>query len=161
MHWSTFIVLSAGLAAPQATLTPLQFNSYTKAYHAAVDIHKPMLVIINPAAAENATAVTLEQLQADATIGPVLDSYVVAIVDASSEHGQEVHRRFESPALPFAAVIDERQDKQVYRSAAPVSVSNLQTVVPQYKDGVPVTNVTLRLQPPNDCPNCRRQWMNF
>ncbi len=163
MHWSTLVVLSAALAAPQSSLTPLQFSSYTQAYHAAVDIHKPMLVIINPApvAGVAAPAVTLEQLQADAAIGPVLDSYVVAIVDAGTEHGQEVHRRFDSPTLPFAAVIDERQDKQVYRSPAPVSVTSLQTVVPQYKDGVPAVRVTLKLQPYGDCPNCRKQWMNF
>lgn len=161
MHWSTLLVLSAGLAAPQAGPAPLQFSSYTQAYHAAGENHKPMLVIINPAAGEEAAgAITLEQLQADPAIGPLLANYVVAVVDAGSEHGQEVHRRFKSPALPFAAVIDERQEKQVYRSEAAADVAGLQGIVAKYKDGVPVTQVTLKVVP-FDCPNCRRNLMNF
>lgn len=163
MSWSALLVLSAGLAAPQETVSTPHFASYTQAYRAAGEAHKPMLVIINPSLGQVSAAepVTLEQMQADPKIGPVLDHYVVAIVDAGSEHGQEVHRRFGSAALPFAAVIDERREKQVYRSAQPVSVSTLQPVVLQFKDGAPVQHVTLRIAPPGDCPNCRRQWMGF
>jgi hypothetical protein len=160
MHWSTLLVLSAGLAAPQSTATPLQFSSYTQAWHAAGENHKPMLVVINPAASENVSGITLEQLQADPAIAPLLPNYVVAVVDAGSEHGQEVQRRFNPQTLPFAAVIDERQDKQVYRSEAAATLAGLQPVVAQYKDGVPVQQVTLKLVP-FDCPNCRRNLMNF
>jgi hypothetical protein len=163
MNWSALLVLSAGIAAPQETVTSPHFASYTQAYQAAGEAHKPMLVIINPAveAVSTGEPVTLAQLQADPTIAPVLSHFVVAIVDAGTDHGQEVHRRFGSAALPFAAVIDERREKQIYRSAEPVSVADLQSVIPQYKDGAPVTHMTLRLTPPNDCPNCRKKWMNF
>ena len=163
MHWSSLLVLSAALAAPQTDVAPGQFDSYTKAYHAAVDVHKPMLVVINPSieTVADVELITLEGLQADPTVGPLLDKYVVAIVDAGSEHGREVHRRFDSPTLPFAAVIDERQQKQVYRSDEACCVADLQCVVEQYADGVPVQQVTAKVQVPGDCPNCRRSWSNF
>ena len=163
MHWSTLLVLSAGLAAPQSAESLLHFDSYTLAYHAAGDNHKPMLVIINPAAngQESQSGISLSQLQADSTIGPLLENYVVAVVDAGTEHGQEVYRRFNSPTLPFAAVIDERQEKQVYRSEASPSIATLQGVVEKYKDGVPVSQITLKLQPFGDCPNCRKNLLNF
>lgn len=157
MHWSTLLVLSAGLAAPQTDVSSLRFSSYTQAYQAAGETHKPMLVVINPA---DQPTITLEQLQTNPAIGPLLDHYVVAVVDAGTEHGQEVHRRFQSPMLPFAAVIDERQQKQVFRSPTATTVQDLEPIVAQYKDGAPVTRVTLKLIP-NDCPNCRRNLYNF
>ncbi|MCA9052789.1 MAG: hypothetical protein KDA75_03085 [Planctomycetaceae bacterium] len=162
MHWSTLLVLSASVAAPQLTVGPIQFDSYTKAYHAAADVHKPMLVIINPGTEEVSSTepITLANLQADAAVGPLLDKYVVAIVDAGTEHGREVHKRFQSPSLPFAAVIDERQEKQLYRSDAPCCVADLQCVVEEYSEGTPVQRVTLK-QPPADCPLCRKRWANF
>ncbi|MFV0442091.1 MAG: hypothetical protein ACK5Q5_00820 [Planctomycetaceae bacterium] len=158
MHWSTLLVLSAGLAAPQANVAPLQFSSYTQAYHAAGANHKPMLVVINPV---DQPAITVEQLQSNPAIGPLLDHYVVAVVDAGTEHGQEVHRRFQSPTLPFAAVIDERQQKQVFRSTAATSLQELEPIVTQYKDGVPETRVSLKVAPFGDCPNCRRNLYSF
>lgn len=163
MHWSTVLVLTAGLAAPQANVTSLQFDSYTKAYHAVSDSHKPMLMILNPSVEQVSTAspITLEQLQADPNVGPLLDRYVVAVVDTGTEHGREVYRRFNSPVLPFAAVIDERLEKQVYRTDEPASLADVQAAVAKYKDGVPVTRVTLKPQPFGDCPNCRRNWSNF
>lgn len=161
MHWSTLILLSAGLAAPQATVETLQFDSYTRAYHAAGSVHKPLLVILNPPVTQVSTAepITLDQLRADARINPLLDNYVVAVVDTGSDIGQEVHRRFGSVSLPFVAVIDERQEKQVYRSTQPPTIDTVVTVVEKYKAGA--STVNLQAGAFSNCPNCRKKWASF
>lgn len=159
MHWSAFVLLTAGLTAPQLALeSPAEFDSYTRAYRAVGEVHKPMLLILNPPVSEVSTAepITVEQLRADEKIGPLLDKYVVAVVDTGTEHGKEVHRRFGSVQLPYVAVIDEKLQKQVYRSTTPPTVVSLRTVVARYKAGVPAT-----MLPPSNCPACQRNWMNF
>ncbi len=164
MHWSTLILLTAGLAAPEAVVEPLQFDSYTQAYRAAGTVHKPMLVILNPSVAQVSATQTLqtitrEQLQADERIAPLLDHYVVAVVDTGTEVGQEVHRRFGAPALPFVAVIDEYQKKQVYRSTTTPTLDTVATIVAKYKTGASTSN--LQAGAFGDCPNCRKNWSNF
>jgi hypothetical protein len=161
MHWSTLILLTAGLAAPQAVVETLQFDSYTQAYRAAGAVHKPMLVILNPSPGQVSTAetITREQLLADERIAPLLDHYVVAVVDTGTDVGQEVHRRFGTPALPFVAVIDENQKKQVYRSTTTPTLDTVATIVAKYKTGAATSN--LQAGAFGDCPNCRRNWSNF
>lgn len=161
MHWSTLILLTAGLAAPQTTVETLQFDSYTQAYQAAGAVHKPMLVILNPSPGQvsKTQSITREQLQADERIAPLLDHYVVAVVDTGTDVGREVHRRFGSPALPFVAVIDENQKKQLYRSTTTPTLESIATIVAKFKTGASAGN--LQAGAFGDCPNCRRNWSNF
>jgi hypothetical protein len=151
------LLLTAGLAAPQAGVPELQFDSYTKAYQAAGEAHKPMLVVLNPPAEEVAAgaALTIEDLRADKEIAPLLDKYVVAVVDTGTEHGQAVHKVFGEKQLPYVAVIDERQEKQVFTTSTAISHAELLKVLAKYKNGVPkVAPVAARIQAPGYCPNC-------
>ena len=163
MNWSTLMLLSAGLAASQGATQSMQFESYTKAYHTASESHKPMFVVLNPPAGEVAVkeTVSIDSLRADPKIGPLLDGYVVAIVDTGTEHGQLVHKAFGEKPLPYMAVIDEQQDKQVFTTSEQLSNDKLQTVLAKYKDGAKAASLADQIRLENDCPLCRRNQTSF
>ena len=177
MNWSAMILLTAGLAAPQTVPQEAQlqgvpqtarlqgvpqtaqFESYTKAYHTASESHKPMFVVLNPTAGEE--AISIDALRADPKISSLLDAYVVAVVDTGTEHGKRVHAAFGSKPLPYVAVIDEEQEKQVYRTSTQVSHENLQTVLAKYKSGAKAASLADQIRLQNDCPLCRRNQTSF
>lgn len=174
MHWSITLAMVAALGA-NAPQDPQVFDSYSKAYWKASEVHRPMLVILNPAG-ESSDGVSLEALQQDAVSREVLGDYVVAVVDTGTEHGQKVYDLFGRPALPRTVVIDERQEKQIFRTSDRLQPSTLTAVLEQYRDGVPqpvtasrpitgpsngqpVINGSLnyyRQGVGGSCPNCRK-----
>lgn len=157
MHWSAMLLLSAGLSVPQASVGELQFDSYAKAYQAAGETHKPMLIVLNPPVTEVAqgAALTLADLRADKDIGPLLDKYVVAVVDTGTAHGKAVHKAFGEKQLPYIAVTDERQEKQLFTTSSAISADELQKVLVKYQNGAPkAAPITSQIQAPGYCPNC-------
>ena len=110
MYLSVSLIVMATLGANDAQTT---YDSYTKAYWAANEVHRPMLVILNPSGEQAAQSapISLEQLQQDENTRTALENYVVAVIDTGTAHGQVVHDLFGSPQLPRVVVIDERQDE--------------------------------------------------
>lgn len=173
MYWSVTLVMAATLGAgvPEAAQ---EFDSYSQAYWTANEIHRPMLVILNPAGQSDA-ARTLESLKADEKGREVLSNYVVAVIDTGTDHGQKVYELFGKPALPRTVVIDERQEKQVFRTSDTLQPATLTAVLEQYRDGVPQTvtagrpisgavisqpviqgSLNYYQQGVGNCPNCRK-----
>ncbi len=132
MYWSVSLIVMASLGAPDAQRT---YGSYTKAYQAANAVHRPMLVVMNPAGknASRENVITAERLQQDERTRAILDGYVVAIIDTGTEHGKTVHNLFGNPKLPRIVVIDERQEKQVFQSSEPLEPAALARVLKRYR----------------------------
>jgi hypothetical protein len=168
MHWSVTLVIAATLGANAPQETTQQFDSYSKAYWAASEAHRPMLVILTDGNGAQASPLAVLQ-QSDAS-RDVLDDYVVAVIDTNTEHGKKVHELFGAPALPRTVVIDQEQKKQIFRTSDTLRPETLTSVLKQYRDGASAT-VTARRpisQPAvqgslnyyqggvGNCPNCRK-----
>jgi hypothetical protein len=168
MHWSVTLVFVAALGANAPQATTEQFDSYSKAYSAASESHRPMLVILTDGNAEQGTS--LEALQQNETSREVLGDYVVAVIDTRTEQGKKAHELFGTPTLPRTVVIDERQEKQIFRTSDTLRPETLSAVLQQYRDGAPTTVIANRpiAQPAvqgslnyyqggvGNCPNCRK-----
>jgi hypothetical protein len=164
MHWNIALTMMAALGAGVAPETT-EFNSYTKAYWTANAEHRPLLVILT-APGEAAEELPLAQVKQDADGREILSDYVVAVIDTGTEHGQIVHELFGSPTLPRTVVIDERQEKQIFRTSDRLQPATLTSVLEQYRDGVPKTVTVGRpigngslnsfQQGVGNCPNCRK-----
>jgi len=168
MHWSVTFAMVAALGA-NTPASHQEFDSYSKAYWTASEMHRPMLVILNPSA-DSGEAVDLESVKQNEMSREVLDDYVVAVVDTSTEHGQKVYELFGKPTLPRTVVIDERQEKQIFQTSDTLRPETLTAVLEQYRDGAPKTVTAARpiTQPviqgslnyyqsgAGSCPNCRK-----
>ncbi len=157
MYWSVSLIVMASLGAPDAQTT---YGSYTKAYRAANAVHRPMLVVMNPAG-ENVSrqdVITAESLVQDERTRAMLNGYVVAIIDTGTEHGKTVHGLFGNPELPRIVVIDERQEKQVFQSSEQLEPAALARVLERYRTNavVPAAGSFDALQQEKDCPICRK-----
>lgn len=168
MHWSLTLAMVAAMGA-NTPGSNQEFDSYSKAYWTANETHRPMLVILNPAQSGEQT-VDLTEIKQNDSLREVLDDYVVAVIDTGTEHGQKVYELFGKPELPRTVVIDERQEKQIFRTSDTLRPETLSAVLQQYRDGVPETVTAARpiTQPTvqgslnyyqsgaGTCPNCRK-----
>ncbi|WP_437201955.1 hypothetical protein [Planctomicrobium sp. SH664] len=161
MSWSA--ILLAMVAGPVdvatvSTSSPSAYSSYTQAWHAAHDAERPMLVILNPADAQK--GISTEELVGDEKLQPVLQDYVVAVIDTTTDHGKQVHELFGNAPLPRVVVIDKNQKKQIYRTSEKLSSERLAKVLDQHKSGE-IAKPVLNLGPVNSgCPSCQRR-MSF
>lgn len=164
MYVNLVLLLSGGLAVGGMDAGTeshgAQFDNYTKAWHAAADVHKPMLVILNPPAEEVSThpTISVDELNEDPEIGQILEDYVVAEIDTSTEHGKLVRELFGSDALPRVVVIDNDQEWQIYRTSRQLDHDEMVEVLEKYRSGEQVTTRSTATQYRSSgyCPNCRR-----
>lgn len=162
MHWSAILVLA--LTGPTEiqdavhVAGPATYASYTQAWDAAHDAERPLLVILNPA---GDGAINDQELRADSQLQPLLDEYVVAVIDTTTDHGKKVHELFGSAPLPRVVVIDKQQKKQLYQSSNSLSHDQLASVLEKHKTGVfapPVLQWTAK--PANSgCTSCQKRLM--
>ena len=133
MMFPTAFLLAAGLSlgGTNAESGTLKFDSYTRAYHAAADAHRPMLVVLNPSADQvsTGTMIDVDALRQDGDLAGLLGDYVVAEIDTGTEHGRKVHEVFGSKALPRIVVIDADQKWQVYRTSAQLEKPALKSLI--------------------------------
>ncbi len=161
MHWSVSLLLMTSLGALEADHN--LYDSYTKAYWAASEAKQPMLVVLNPgtqAVSTTGESISVSTLEAqDPELRKVLQDYVVAEIDTTTEHGQQVYKLFGSPSLPRVVVIDDHQAKQVFRTSDHLQASTLRNVLVQYKDGAVTTPAATSMQSfiQGSCPNCQRR----
>ncbi len=164
MYLHSLIVLSLGAALAGLdtdTDSPLQFDSYTQAWHAAAEAHRPMLVILNPATEQVSASepISVEKLRDKEEFARLLDSYVIAEIDTGTEHGHKVHELFGSKPLPRVIVIDKQQKTQVFRTSGHLPDAELKKVLERYQQGTTVStdvNWSQPFQSPGYCPNCQR-----
>lgn len=156
MHWSALLVLAfTGPTQEVAHFAPESaYSSYADAWHAAHDSSRPMLVILNPAEGQN--AIDPQQLQANEALQPLLEEYVVAVIDTGTEHGKKDHQLFGSASLPRVVVIDKEQKKQVYKASGKISTDRLATVLDECRSGKPKPEFSWA-QPNSGCKNCQRR----
>ena len=163
MMFSTAFLLAAGLSlgGTNAESGTQKFESYTRAYHAAADAHRPMLVVLNPPAEQVSvgSVIDVDVLRQDSELASVLGDYVVAEIDTGTDHGRKVHELFGSKALPRVVVIDANQKWQVYRTSAQLGKDSLKSVLERYRGGAteaPVQWASQQYLTPSYCPNCQR-----
>jgi hypothetical protein len=171
MNWSALFLLTAGLNAPAPEISvpditlpeiaaPAQiFDSYTQAYQAAGSVHKPMLVVLNPPVEHVAHSepISIDALRQDSRIAPLLEKYVVAVVDTGTEHGKKVHEVFGAKPLPYISVIDANQKKQIFHASHEVTLPQLQKVLATYQNGPNSTQA----REIASCPLCRKNRFGF
>lgn len=173
MHWSALLLVA--LTGPVqtmdvATTAPVSaaYSSYTQAWNAAHDAGRPMLVILNPGIDADGKKITEAELRADAKVQPLLDKYVVAVIDTTTDHGQKVNEIFGKPTLPRVVVIDKAQKKQIFQSSSDLSNEQIAKVLEQHQDGAiqqtvskPVTvnpASTYSIPGYSSCPNCQKRY---
>lgn len=156
------LVLGGFLGGMNTDSASQTFGSYTKAYHAAADVKRPMLVILNPPSDQVAAgnAISVNKLREDAEISKLLESYVVAEIDTGTDHGKKVHELFGNKPLPRLVVIDNTQKLQIYRSSDQLESTKIKEVLETYQDGTATATTNLnwarQYVTPGYCPNCRR-----
>lgn len=112
------------------------YTDYREAWNAARAEGLPLLVIINPKHEEGAAAVDLDLVTRTRHRRELLASYVVAVIDSSTEQGERVHRLFKSPPLPRVSVIDREQKWQLYRTSSRLTAEDWNLVLEGYQKGV-------------------------
>lgn len=130
------LVVGSLLGAPgdaSEAVLPAATDSYTRAYNQAEG--RSMLVVLNPSADAGVDTQTLRQ---DDRVAAALDGFVVAEIDASSQHGQQVRELFGNPALPHVVVISPER-KQIYKTSGYVTADQLLSAIGEPSQPVTVT----------------------
>ena len=127
------------------------FNSYTQAYHEAQRSKKPLILILNSGDAKQ-PPVQFVDLQKTKQRRELLDSYVVAVIDVSTEHGKTVHGLFENQPLPHVAVTDREQKRQVFRTSRKLQGEDWNLILTRFQKGESTAKLNLDFP---DCPFCK------
>ncbi len=164
---SSFLVMAGLVCGADATAADVSHNTnfvnYTEAWNTAKADKRPMLVVLNPGA-DSEKNLDVHGLRTSEKLSKVLDEYVVAQIDTSTEHGQKVLKSFGNPTLPRMVVIDAKQAKQVFATSEKVSETNLKNVLEKQlnsKEATTSLNFDLFGNPKPDCPSCRLKAMGL
>lgn len=141
-----------GLGPSQvAELKALQhFQNYTEAYRDAQRTKKPLLVILNPGRQSDVVPIHLDDVRKTDQRRKLLERYVVVEIDASTSHGEVVHKLFENKPLPHVAVIDREQKWQVFRTSRTLQGDDWTRILETLQNGD--SSVTLNLDARPACP---------
>lgn len=145
-------LLSAALVGPTPTNDFGFYADYKPAYEAAKADHRPLLVIINPGTDSDEPSLDIDALRRSGHRRELLEKYVVTVIDASTPAGQEIHKKFGSPALPRVSVIDKAQKWQIYRTSKSLSAEDWNLVLEKYQTG----KAPAAPKPPCNCPFAAR-----
>jgi hypothetical protein len=136
----------------EAQVAPTSYDNYTKAYRAAKQAKKPMLVILNPAKGEKVALISLEDVQKTRVRRDLLQNYIVAVIDTSTPHGKKVQELFGSPQLPHVTIIDNEQAFQVYQTSEALYGQMWDTILTSFQNAQPATRMPVQ----NSCPYCQQ-----
>lgn len=141
-----------GLAPSQVAevKAPQQFQNYTEAYRFAQREKKPLLVILNPGSRSDVTPIHLDDVRKTEQRRKLLEHYVVVEIDASTSHGETIHKLFQNKPLPHVAVIDREQKWQVFRTSRTLQGSDWTRILETLQKGD--SSVTLNLDARPACP---------
>jgi ribosomal silencing factor RsfS len=151
----------AEISIPEASHTS-EFVNYSEAWKAAKADKRPMLVVLNPG--DEKKAMDVHGLRNNEQLSKVLDEFVVAEIDTTTDHGQQVLKSFGNPTLPRMVVIDAKQTKQVFATSEKVSEKNLKSLLEKQlssKEATTSLNVDLFGNPKPDCPMCKLKAMQL
>ena len=130
--------------------TPQQFQNYTAAYRAAQREKKPLLVILNPGRESDTVPVHLDEVRKTEQRRKLLDRYVIVEIDASTPHGETIHKLFDNKSLPHVAVIDRDQKWQVFRSNRMLQGNDWTRILETFQNGDSTASLNLDARPA--CP---------
>ena len=130
--------------------TPQQFQNYTAAYRAAQREKKPLLVILNPGRESDTVPVHLDDIRKTEQRRKLLDRYVLVEIDASTPHGETIHKLFDNKSLPHVAVIDRDQKWQVFRSNRTLQGNDWTRILETFQNGDSTASLNLDARPA--CP---------
>lgn len=130
--------------------TPQQFQNYTAAYRAAQREKKPLLVILNPGRESDTVPVHLDDVRKTEQRRKLLDRYVLVEIDASTPHGETIHKLFDNKSLPHVAVIDRDQKWQVFRSNRTLQGNDWTRILETFQNGDSTASLNLDARPA--CP---------
>lgn len=152
--------LFAGVDVPANEAANLAtYTSYTKAWNAAKESARPMLIVLNPpeGSSRGKSPVSVQGLRQDENLNKILDEFIVAEIDTSTSHGRQVLARFGSPQLPRIVVIDDAQKKQIYAASGTVSPASLKSVLGKLTIKAAVTTLSLDWlpKPPSSAPTSK------
>ena len=105
MSWNIAFLLLAVVPADDKG-KPKHFENYTRAYFAAEQAKRPMLVILNPGREAGEKPISLDAIRRDEQRRKLLEKYVVAVIDTGTSHGKTIRELFGSEKLPRVVVIE-------------------------------------------------------
>jgi len=144
-------------AAPtEAQTAPATFDSYTQAYRAAQRTRRPMLVILNPGKNSQVSLISMTDVSKTHARRELLQNYVVAVIDTSTDHGKKVYELFGSPQLPRVSVIDNQQSMQVYQTSATLYGQMWDQILTAFVNATPTTELPAPPPAASSCPYCQR-----
>jgi hypothetical protein len=147
------LALAVNATTPtEAQVAPSSYDNYTRAYSAAKQAKKPMLVILNPAKGAKVALISLEDVQKTRVRRDLLQNYVVAVIDTSTPHGKKVQALFGSPQLPHVTIIDNEQAFRVYQTSESLYGQMWDQVLTSFQNAQPMTRMPVQ----NSCPYCQQ-----
>ena len=129
------LILLAALSG--GTREATTYDNYKEAYRAGRSLQLPVLVILNPGADSDTSAVDVQMLRRTNHRRGLLANYAVAVIDTSTPEGQAAHKLFKSPQLPRVSVLDKQQKWQVYRSSLALAAEDWNLVLDKFQKGEP------------------------
>lgn len=129
-----------------AAHVPTHFTNYTLAYREAKRAKKPLLVVLNPGEESESVPVHLEDVRRTQQRRELLQRYVVVEVNASTSHGQTIHKLFENKPLPYVAVIDREQQWQVFRTSRKLQGDDWNRILQTFQNGDRTASLNLDVQ---------------
>lgn len=151
MTLTKLLILFAGIPSAGDMPQPAVFyQNYHQGLQAARAGKKPLLVILNPGPQWEGNALTVEGLRKTRERRGLLKNYVVVVIDATTRHGEIVHRAYAKPKLPHVVVLGKRQSYQIFTTSEKLYGQRWTEILKKYKTGEQIPLITQRVS--SFCP---------
>jgi hypothetical protein len=139
-----------------------QWNSkYGEAYYAGKKAQRPVLIVIDkPADAAAIKPVAYVNKDVSAEEAALLANFELCHVDASTEYGQDVAKRFGATKFPYVAITDSKVEVLRVQHTGEMSQPQWVATLAKYSKAEKVENTTNFSMWENSgsyCPSCRRR----
>lgn len=158
----TALALAATLLAQAAiagAASPEWNSKYGAAYSAGKKAQRPVLIVIDkPAAAVKPVAYVNKEVTAEEAA--LLANFELCHVDASTEYGQDVAKRFGAPSFPYVAITDSKVEFLRLQHTGEMPQQQWIATLAKYSKAEKVEhtmNFEMWESSGSYCPSCRRR----
>lgn len=137
MSWNICLLLLVGIpSADQSADYGDHFTNYYRASEAARTRNKPLLVVLNRGPQWEGDALSLADVRKTRERRDLLKNYVVVVVDATTPHGEVVHRAYRKPELPHVAIVGKYQRYLLFETGKPLYGQRWTEILTTHRTGV-------------------------
>jgi hypothetical protein len=153
------VALTSTLLAQGAA--PQWKSTYGEAYHAGKKAQRPVLIVIDkPAATSAVKPVAYVNKEVSAEEAALLAKYELCHVDATTEAGQDIAKRFGATKFPYVAITDSKVEVLRLQHTGEMSQPQWVATLAKYSTAEKVENSGALMMWENSgsyCPSCRRR----